>query len=250
MTRWEIMNGDCVELLKDVERGSVRQCFADSPYNIGIAYDGMGGAKADKLPARKYLDWCGAWMEGVARTLADDGSFWVLICDEWADEFAVLLKKIGLFRRQWIVWFESFGTNHSNGFNRCSRHLLWYVKDKSRFVFNRAAVTRPSDRQVKYGDKRAAPGGKTWDSVWGVNPAIPRLTGTCAERIEGFPTQLPLRLLTPIVGCASKVGDLVLDPFTGSGTTGHAALLLKRRFIGIEQSPLYAAKARRRLESV
>jgi hypothetical protein len=109
-------------------------------------------------------------------------------------------------------------------------------------------VNRPSDRQAKYLDKRANPDGKTCDSVWGVSPPIPRLTGTCAERLPDFPTQLPLDLLRPMVGCASDPGDLVIDPFAGSATTGVAALVAGRRFLGIERQAKFAdlAAARQR----
>jgi site-specific DNA-methyltransferase (adenine-specific) len=110
--------------------------------------------------------------------------------------------------------------------------------------------TRPSDRQTKYADKRADPAGKLWDNVWGINPPIPRLTGTCDERIPEFPTQLPLALLEPIVLCASEPGDLIVDPFSGSGTTGAAAIRHGRRYIGIEQSAKFADLARMRLKGV
>jgi site-specific DNA-methyltransferase (adenine-specific) len=81
------------------------------------------------------------------------------------------------------------------------------------------------------------------DDVW----IIPRLTGTCAERIEGFPTQLPLDLLGPIVGVASDPGDLIVDPFAGSGTAGVMALRRGRRFVGLEKNPDYCEMARTRL---
>jgi DNA modification methylase len=121
------------------------------------------------------------------------------------------------------------------------------VKDPRRFVFNADAVTRPSDRQAKYGDRRADPGGKLWDDVWGVNPPIPRLVGTAAERIPDVPTQLPLQLLTAVVGCASDPGDLVVDPFAGSGTAGEAAIRLGRRFLGVERSGAFGNLACMRL---
>src|SRR5262249_42085709 len=96
-------------------------------------------------------------------------------------------------------------------------------------------------RQTTYLDKRANPAGKNWDDVWGVtrkdgSGAIPRVCGTHKERIPGFPTQLPLALLRPIIGCASNPGDLVIDPFCGSATTAVAAVELGRSFIGIESS--------------
>jgi site-specific DNA-methyltransferase (adenine-specific) len=242
---WEVRVGDCVGLLGAVPAGTVRLAFADPPYNIGIDYG--RGMKADQLPDAEYLAWCREWMALCAGRLTPDGSLWVLIGDEYADHFGVLLKDVGLHRRQWLVWYESFGVNHARGFNRCSRHLFWMVKDPRRFVFNPAAVTRPSDRQAKYGDSRADPAGKLWDSVWGVNPPIPRLVGTAGERIDGFPTQLPLTLLRPVVGCASDRGDLVLDPFCGSATTGVVAVDSGRRFVGIEANPDYARLARARL---
>src|SRR5262249_46230351 len=109
--------------------------------------------------------------------------------------------------------------------------------------FNREAVTRLSDRQTKYNDRRADPRGKIWDDVW----VIPRLVGTAEERIPDFPTQLPLDLLRPIIGCASDPRDLVLDPFSGSATTGVAALELGRRYVGIEKREKFATLSRKRL---
>jgi DNA modification methylase/ParB-like chromosome segregation protein Spo0J len=237
---WEIRQGDCLDVLSKIERGSVRLIFADPPYNIGIDYG--QGTEADTLPGREYLDWCIAWAEAAERLLTPDGSMWVLINDEWADEIGCILRGF-LHRRAWIKWYETFGVNNANNFNRCSRHLFYMVKDPRRLVFNPEAVNRQSARQTLYADKRANPEGKVWDDVW----AIPRLAGTHKERLPDFPTQLPLELLTPIIGCASEPGDLILDPFSGSGTTGTAALRLGRRYIGIEANPKFAEMSRLRL---
>jgi site-specific DNA-methyltransferase (adenine-specific) len=186
-------------------------------------------------------------MEAAGATLTPDGSLWVLICSEWADEFGCMLRRIGLHRRSWVVWYESFGVNNTRNFSRSVRHLFYMVKDPKRFVFHPEPVTRPSARQTKYNDKRANPAGRLWDDAWGVDPPIPRVCGTFRERIAGFPTQLPLSLLRPIIGCASDPGDLVVDPFSGSGTTGVAAIQLGRRYLGIERSPTFAALSRERL---
>src|SRR5262249_27918514 len=150
--------------------------FADPPYNVGVDYG--DGAKADRLPDEQYLGWCRQWMKACADLLAPDGSLWVLIGDEYADHFGLLLRQAGLHRRSWIKCYERFGVNQANNFNRCSRHLFYCLKDPRRFAFNADAVTRPSDRQTKYGDQRADPGGKIWDDVW----EIPRLVGTANER--------------------------------------------------------------------
>jgi site-specific DNA-methyltransferase (adenine-specific) len=106
-------------------------------------------------------------------------------------------------------------------------------------------VTRPSDRQTKYADKRAVDGGKIWDDVW----QIPRLTGHAEERVPDFPTQLPIALVEPIVLCASMPGDLVVDPFSGSGTTGAAALSNGRKYVGIERSEKFIDLSQLRLQA-
>jgi site-specific DNA-methyltransferase (adenine-specific) len=245
--RGEIIEGDCLEIFETVPAGSTRQVFADPPFNIGVDY---GAGHNDKLSPGQYLDWCRKWMEAVPRILTDDGSFWVLISDEWAAEFAIMLREIGLHRRAWIKWYESFGVNNSNNFSRSTRHLFYMVKDPKRFVFNREPVTRPSARQTKYNDKRANPAGRLWDDCWGIDPPIPRVCGTFKERLGWAPTQLPIKLLLPIIGCASDPGDLIVDSFSGSATTGVAALQLGRRFLGIERNPEFARLSRERLTAV
>jgi DNA modification methylase/ParB-like chromosome segregation protein Spo0J len=245
---WEVRHGDCIKILKSIEPGSVRLVFADPPYNQGEDYG--DGPKADRLAPDRYLKWCQEWIEAVVDILTPDGSFWVLISNEWADEFGCMLRAAGLHRRAWIVWYESFGVNCQNNFNRCSRHLFYMVNDPNRYVFNRDGVTRPSDRQEKYGDRRADPDGKVWDDVWGINPPIPRVAGTFGERIDGFPTQLPLALLSPIVACVSEPGDLIIDPFSGSGTTGEACIRSGRRYLGIDKNKKYVDLSDDRLATV
>jgi site-specific DNA-methyltransferase (adenine-specific) len=244
---WEIIEGDCLEILETIPTGTARVAFADPPNNLGVDY---GVGYNDKLSPVEYLDWCWEWLNAVPRILTDDGSFWVLINSEWADEFGCMLRRTGLHRRAWIVWFESFGVNNSKNFSRSTRHLFYLVKDRKNFVFNREAVTRPSARQTKYNDKRANPTGRLWDDCWGIDPPIPRVCGTFKERLGWAPTQLPIKLLLPIIGCASDPGDLIVDPFSGTATTGVAALQLGRRYLGIERSPEFARLSRERLGTV
>ena len=225
---WEIRCGDCITELAKLKPGTAKVIFADPPYNQGIDYG--KGRNADLLSERAYLDWCQKWIAACIRVLTDDGSLWVMISDEYADHFGILLREAGLHRRSWIKWYETFGVNCTNNFNRCSRHIFYCVKNPRRFVFNAEAVSRPSDRQSKYADSRANPHGKLWDNVW----CIPRLVENSQERLPDFPTQLPLALVRPIVLCASNPGDLVIDPFCGSGTTGVASIDVNRKFLGIE----------------
>ena len=242
---WSLLNMDVLDGLEAVrdEHGPARLIFTDPPYNIGIDYG--DGEKADLLTPQAYMKWVRQWFSLCWDCLADDGSLWVMIGDEYAAEYCTELKATGFTVRSWIKWYETFGVNCSNKFNRTSRHIFYAVKDSSSFVFNPEPVTRLSDRQTKYGDSRAAVGGKIWDDVW----QIPRLTGTCAERIPDFPTQLPLALVEPIVLCASMPGDLVVDPFNGSGTTGVASVRNGRKYVGIEKSESFADMATMRLEA-
>lgn len=241
--KWSILNLDVIDGLEAVrdEHGPARLIFADPPYNIGIDYG--DGEDADLLSPQAYMKWVRRWLGLCWDCLTDDGTLCVMIGDEYAAEYATEMKATGFTIRSWIKWYETFGVNCSNKFNRTSRHIFYAVKDPSSFVFNPEPVTRPSDRQTKYGDSRASAGGKVWDDVW----QIPRLTGTCAERIPDFPTQLPLALVEPIVLFASMPGDLVVDPFNGSGTTGVAAIRNGRKYVGIEKSEKFADMATMRL---
>ena len=245
---WRIVTGDCLAELEKLSKDRVHPnlIFADPPYNIGVDYG--GGEAADRLDHDDFVWWCQSWLAACRNLLADDGSLWVLISDEYAAEIGVNLKLVGLHVRAWVKWYETFGVCNSaaSNFSRTSRHLFYCVKSPKRFTWNADAVSRPSDRQTKYDDARANPGGKVWDDVW----EIPRLVGTAAERIPDFPTQLPLALLRPVIGCSSNPGDLVLDPFNGSGTTGAAAVELGRRYVGIEKSPKFAELATLRLKGV
>ena len=218
--------------------------FADPPYNVGIDYG--DGPEADSLLDEDYLRWVERWLTLCHDRLTPHGTIWVLIGDEYADHYGVLLSRVGFHRRAWIKWYETFGVCNSarNNFSRCSRHLFYCVKDPKRFTWHPEAVMRSSDRQTKYADARAEPDGKVWDDVW----QIPRLTGTCAERLPDFPTQLPLALLLPIVGATSDPGDLVVDPFAGSATSGVAALRLGRRWRGLEKQLHFARLALQRLQ--
>jgi DNA modification methylase len=241
--QWTLICQDVLDGLQSVwdHHAPARLIFADPPYNIGVDYG--DGEDADRLPDQAYIDWVDKWLDMCMNVLSEDGSLWLMINDRWAPEFACSLRDMGLHFRAWIKWYETFGVNCANNFNRTSRHIFYCVRNPKDFVFNADAVTRPSDRQAKYNDKRANAGGKIWDDVW----QIPRLTGTCKERIPAFPTQLPLELLRAIVGCSSDPGDLVVDPFNGSGTTGVACIEGDRRYIGIDKSEKFIDLATQRL---
>ncbi len=237
-----ITTGDCIEHMAAMDAGSVHLVLADPPYNIGIDYG--DGERADKLPDAAYIEWARRWIKAAARVLAPDGAMWVICGHEYAGDHQVAMRDAGLHWRNTVTWVESFGVNCRRKFNRTSRPMFYATKHPQRFTFNVEALTTPSARQIKYGDKRANPAGKVLDDVW----TIPRVCGTFRERVPGVPTQLPLALVRRAVLGLTRAGDLVVDPFTGSGTTGIVCIEQGRRFHGIELREEFAAIAQARIE--
>jgi site-specific DNA-methyltransferase (adenine-specific) len=237
-----IRDGDCNKILPTLPRRKFRLVFADPPYNIGVDYG--NGSKSDKLPDAEYLAIHQRWIGQLGELLTPDGCCWVLINNEYAAEFVIMLKRAGMKMRAWVKWYETFGTNCSNNFNRTSRHLLYFVRDPKRVVFDEDVFQKPSARKAFYGDRRAVRETKMWDDVWD----IPRLVGSAKERIPDFPTQLPEALLRPIIEGCTEEGDLVIDPFSGSGTTAAVCKMTGRDCLGIEINAEYAAWSRARVE--
>lgn len=244
----QIIKGDCVGQLESLPWNSVRLIFADSPYNIGIDYAGKG-PKADLKPDADFLGKAKQWIGECARVLTPDGSMFVMMNSKYTDRIGVILADAGLHRRNIIIWHEEFGTHASDNFAPCARFIHYYTKDAKSFVFNSdaarsngASLRVKSRRQTVYKDKRADASGKVPSNVWD----IPRLVDNAAERMPGFPTQIPLELVERIILFCSEPGDLVIDPFTGSGTTAVAAVTNGRRFVGfdLEEKYVKAATAR------
>lgn len=231
--------GDCCAVMADMPRESVDLVVADPPYNIGIDYG--AGKKADRRD--DYDIWCGRWIGLCYRALKPHGSIWIISGQEYGADIDIAMRNCGLHMRNRITWHETFGVQCQRKFARTSRPIYYAVKDAHAFTFNRESVTVPSDRQTKYGDRRAAPGGKVMGDVWQIN----RVCGTFRERIKGVPTQLPSDLVERIVLVSSNTGDTVLDPFAGSGTTLAVAQRLGRMAVGIESNPEYADIATRRV---
>ncbi|OHB63957.1 MAG: hypothetical protein A2Y77_10135 [Planctomycetes bacterium RBG_13_62_9] len=242
--RNQILCGDCVEILRQVESPFADLIFADPPFNIGYKYDQYHDQKASE----KYLAWTRDWIGACVGVLQPHGSFYIAIGDDYAAQIKLILEdELGLIMRNWVIWHYTFGQQTKNKFARAHTHILYFVRDAKNFVFNDEAVRVISDRQKKYRDKRANPAGKMPDDVWN---EYPRVCGTFRER-TGFPCQMPESLLARIIRTSSHEGDWVLDPFCGSGTTVTVAHKLNRRYTSIDISEAYVAAARERIaESV
>jgi site-specific DNA-methyltransferase (adenine-specific) len=253
-----LIRGDCVAGLARLPDGCVDLAFADPPFNIGYEYD----IYRDRRACDDYLAWSKAWIAQVARALKPDGTFWLAIGDEYAAELKVIAhREVGLHLRSWVVWYYTFGVHCSKKFARSHVHLFYFVKDPRRFTFHDAAIRVPSARQLVYADRRANPAGRLPDDTWILRPQqvpggfaddedtwyVPRVCGTFRERAGWHGCQMPEQVLGRIIRACSDPGDLVLDPFAGSGTTLTVARKLHRRYLGFELSEDYADRVEARL---
>ncbi len=256
-----VANQDCLAYLKEKADHVYDLVFADPPFNINFAYD----VYKDKLPAEQYVAWCEDWMQQVYRTLTPTGTFWLAIGDEFAAELKLAAQRVGFICRSWVVSFSTFGVNVEHGFTRSHSHLFHFIKNEKSFVFNSAdpRLRQPSARQLIYKDKRADSRGRLPDNTWILRPqeipevwtpdidtwTFPRICGTFKERCKWHPCQMPIAILERIVLFSSHPGQMVFDPFVGSGTTGVACKKVGRLFEGTELSEAYARRAAERIES-
>jgi len=253
-----IHQADCLVGMAAMPAESVHLAFADPPFNIGYVYD----AYDDRRTMAEYLDWSRRWMAAVHRVLRPDGTFWLAIGDEYAAELKLIAQNdVGFHCRSWVIWYYTFGVHCERKFTRSHAHLFHFVKDPERFTFNSDAIRVPSARQLIYGDKRANPKGRVPDDTWILRPQdlpdgfqadsdtwhFSRVCGTFKERQGWHGCQMPEPLLARIIRACSNEGDLVLDPFAGSGTTLVVAKKLGRAWIGFEISGRYADSAANRL---
>ncbi len=239
----QIICGDCIEMLGGVQEPFADLVFADPPFNIGYQYDQY----QDKLKKDKYLHWTRDWMSACANVLKPTGSFYIAIGDDYAAHVRLIGEELGLHCRNWIIWHYTFGQQTKNKFARSHTHIFYFVKDEKNFTFNEYAVRLPSDRQLIYNDKRANSLGKMPDDVWNT---YARVCGTFKERQGWHPCQMPELLLSRIVATSSNPGELVLDPFNGSGTTAAAALQLGRDYCAFDISEDYVENTKKRLKEL
>jgi DNA modification methylase len=256
-----LYHGDCIAGMGRIDAGCVNLAFADPPFNIGYDYD----VYHDKRAAEDYLEWSKRWGAEVVRLLKPTGTFWLAIGDDYAAELKILFQKeLGLTCRSWVIWYYTFGVNCTKKFSRSHTHLFHFVKNPKHFTFNGDAIRVPSARQLVYADDRAVEKGRLPDDTWILRPQdvpnrfqadedtwfFPRVCGTFKERAGFHGCQMPERLLGRIVEASSNPGELVLDPFAGSGSTLIVAKKLGRRYLGFECSENYYQQACARLETV
>lgn len=242
-----ILFGDACEALSLVPDGSVDLIFADPPYNIGKVF--AGGLKDKWVTDEDYINWCYNWLQLCVNKLKPNGAFYVMTSTQNMPYFDLFLRnKLTVLSR--IVWsYDSSGVQAKKYFGSMYEPILFCVKDKYNYTFNADDILIEAKTGAKRGliDYRKNPPQpyntqKVPGNVWDFSRVRYRM-----EEYENHPTQKPIALLERIIMASSNVGDVVLDPFSGSFTTGYTAKKLKRKSINIEIQEDYIKIGLRRL---
>jgi modification methylase len=246
-----IIVGDCVAAMRGLPAASVDLVFADPPYNLQLEgelwrpnqtrVDGVDDAWDQFESFAAYDAFTRAWLGAARRVLKPAGTLWVIGTYHNIHRIGCALQDLGFWLLNDVVWRKTNPMPNFRGrrFTNAHETLIWCARERAAkgYTFNYAAM-------------KALNEGLQMRSDW----LIPLCTG--AERLKdgtgrkAHPTQKPEALLHRVVLASSQPGDLVLDPFFGTGTTGAVAKRLRRRFIGIERDAGYAARAEERIAAV
>jgi len=259
-TRWgQLYQGDCLELLRSLPDGSVDMFFADPPFNLGKEY---GKGISDELRADDYLRWSKSWLTESVRILAPGGALFVFNLPRWLVEYGSFLNHNGMAFRHWIAMRMPKAYPRGQRLSPAHYGCLYYTKGEPK-TFNRIYVPiqtcRHCDGEIRdYGGHRKAlnerginlmdvldapaevwedapdalPKGMGWSEAGDLWDDIPPVRHS-KHKTRGANELAPL-MLERLIALATNPGDLVVDPFGGSGTTFYAAERLERRWLGSE----------------
>ncbi len=246
----KIILGNNVEILSQLPEKSVDLIFADPPYNLQLKNElyrpnqtKVNGVDDswDKFDSMKeYDEFTKQWLSACRRVLKDDGTIWVIGSYHNIYRVGAIMQNLGFWFLNDIVWIKTNPMPNFKGtrFNNAHETLIWAAKNKnSKYTFHYKAMKAFND------DKQMR-------SDWYIPIASgkERLKDKDGKKIHS--TQKPAELLLRIILSTSNVGDIILDPFMGSGTTGAVAKRLGRNFIGIEKEEKYVKEAIKRIEKI
>ncbi len=240
--------GDAFTALSNLKDKSVDLLIVDPPYNLDKSFHGNTFRKTSDL---KYAEYTEKWIDAVKPKLKDTASIYV--CCDWKSSLVIggILDRHFILRNR-ITWQREKGRGAKSNWKN-SMEDIFFATMSDDFTFNLDAVKqrkkvlapyktdgKPKDwEQTESGNYRNTCPSNFWDDI-----SVPYWS--MAEN-TAHPTQKPEKLIAKLVLASSNKGDLVLDPFAGSGTTGVVAKKLGRNFINIEQNPLYCAWGEKRL---
>jgi modification methylase len=244
-----ILMGDCIAEMAALPDKCIDLIFADPPYNLQLGGDlnRPDGSHVDAVTDdwdkfdsfETYDRFTRAWLKEARRILKDDGNLWVIGSYHNIFRVGAALQDMGFWVLNDIVWRKSNPMPNFKGtrFTNAHETMIWCAKsEKARYTFNYRAMKALNDDVQMRSD---------WELS--ICSGGERLKDEAGRKTH--PTQKPESLLYRVLLAASRPGDIVLDPFFGTGTTGAVARRLRRRWIGIEREPAYVAAAKARIES-
>jgi adenine-specific DNA-methyltransferase len=245
-----IYNRDCLNGMNAVAPGLVDLTVTSPPYNIGKEYE-------SSMALQDYVNWSESWIKAVHRLTCHGGSFWLNLGYVSMEGRAraiplpyLLWDRIPFYLMQEIVWHYGAGVAARQAFSPRNEKFLWYVKSPDKYTFNLDEIRDPDVKypnQKKNGRLKCNPLGKNPSDVW-ILPKVTSGTNRSSKERTAHPAQFPVAVIERIIRASSKPGDVILDPFMGSGTTALVASKLGRRVIGFELSSRYVELAISRLE--
>lgn len=234
MNNIEIIVGDAVSEMSKMEPNCVDLIIADPPYNLGKDY----GNNHDIQGFDQYLVFSKEWLSQAHRILKPTGTLYVFMGFRFISYFYDMLDRdLKMFFNSWIVWHYTQGTGKTRGFSPRHDDILMFTKSTS-FKFNLDAVRVPQKYYRERNNMRGANPGDVWQFSH---------VHYCHNDRQAHPTQKPEGLIERMVLASSDEGDLIVDPFCGSGTTLRVCQQTTRQAVGIEINPDYVTMAKARL---
>lgn len=247
----QTINQDIFEVLPLLPSSFVDLMFVDPPYNMNKVF---GSQSFKKMGNQTYEEWLESWIVETKRVLKPTASLYV--CGDWVSSsplFNVLSKHFNVLNR--ITWEREKGRGSKTNWKNSSEDI-WFASRSKDYYFDVDAVKIKKQNRTGYRDKEGKP--KDWfvseegsfrlthpSNTW-TDLTVP--FWSMSENTE-HPTQKPEKLVAKAILASSKEGDVVFDPFLGSGTTSVVAKKLGRRYVGIEVDTYYACVAQKRLDA-
>lgn len=236
-----LFNADCISSLNAINKEVFDLTVTSPPYNIGKEYENI-------LTIDTYIEWSKRWIDAVHMTTKQNGSFWLNLGYFSVNEKAkaipiiyLLWDKINFFLIQEVIWHYEAGVINKNSLSPRNEKFLWYVKNEKNYTFNLDDIRDPNVKypnQKKNGKLRCHPLGKNPGDVWHFPKVTSGANRSSKERTP-HPAQFPSAVIDRVIKASSKKGDLILDPFMGSGTTAEVSVLNGRKCIGFEIDKKY-----------
>jgi len=230
----KILNGDSIQKMQELNSRSVDLIIADPPYNLGKDY----GNGSDTKSFEEYIQFTKKWTKEATRILKETGTIYVFMGFRFISYlFQILEKENSLNFANWICWHYTQGIGKKNGFSPRHDDILMFTKSDN-YTFNLDSIRIPQKYYRSRNNMRGANPGDVWEFSH---------IHYCQDNRQDHPTQKPEGLIERMVLASSNEVDLVVDPFSGSGTTLRVCQQINRNCIGIELNEDYVKMTKKRL---